>query len=358
MQPLRSGSLHEFNCSSCRGISTSGDGPTRVLQAASRRLPTTCSRRNKPKRSGCSRLLDRRRGEDSGAAALQALRSECARCAAESRLRMYTVSDFVIDRLIEWDLHRFYGFPGDGIGGFDGALGRAEAAGKAFRYIRPTHEEMAALMACAHAKFTGEVGVCIATSGPGAVHLHERPLRRALRQPAGGRDRRAAGPGRDGQRLPAGAQHGAAVRRRRRIREDGDDADAGAVGGRPGGAHRAGVPQADRGHPAGRRAEPGDGGARPSSTSCLAYRGRPRLDADRAARSTSSAARRQCSTRAEGRDARRPRRARRHRRGARGRRAPRRGHHHRAARQGARAGRRAVPHPAARVCSARSRATT
>ncbi len=84
---------------------------------------------------------------------------------------MYTVSDFVIDRLIAWDLHRFYGYPGDGIGGFDGALGRAEADGKDFRYLRPTHEEMASLMACAHAKFTGGVGVCIATSGPGAVHL-------------------------------------------------------------------------------------------------------------------------------------------------------------------------------------------
>ncbi len=84
---------------------------------------------------------------------------------------MYTVSDFVIDRLIAWDLHRFYGFPGDGIGGFDGALGRAERDQKDFRYLRPTHEEMAGLMACAHAKFTGQVGVCIATSGPGAVHL-------------------------------------------------------------------------------------------------------------------------------------------------------------------------------------------
>lgn len=82
-----------------------------------------------------------------------------------------TVSDFIIDRLIEWDLHLFYGFPGDGIGGFDGALERAESDDKAFRYIRPTHEEIAAFMACAHAKFTGEVGVCIATSGPGAVHL-------------------------------------------------------------------------------------------------------------------------------------------------------------------------------------------
>ncbi len=84
---------------------------------------------------------------------------------------METVSDFIIDRLIEWDLHRYYGYPGDGIGGFDGALGRAEDAGKDFRYIRPTHEEMASLMATAHAKFTGEVGVCMATSGPGAVHL-------------------------------------------------------------------------------------------------------------------------------------------------------------------------------------------
>ncbi len=86
-------------------------------------------------------------------------------------METYSVSDFVIDRLIEWDLHRFYGYPGDGIGGFDGALGRAERAGKDFRYLRPTHEEMASLMACAHAKFTGGVGVCISTSGPGAIHL-------------------------------------------------------------------------------------------------------------------------------------------------------------------------------------------
>ncbi|NHA69150.1 thiamine pyrophosphate-requiring protein [Phycicoccus flavus] len=84
---------------------------------------------------------------------------------------MATVSDFVIDRLIAWDLHRFYGYPGDGIGGFDGALGRAERDGKDFTYVRPTHEEEAALMATAHAKFTGEVGVCMATSGPGAAHL-------------------------------------------------------------------------------------------------------------------------------------------------------------------------------------------
>jgi pyruvate dehydrogenase (quinone) len=84
---------------------------------------------------------------------------------------MRTVSDFVVDRLIEWDLHRFYGYPGDGIGGLDGALERGERGGKDFRYIRPEHEELTAFLACAHAKFTGQVGVAIATSGPGAVHL-------------------------------------------------------------------------------------------------------------------------------------------------------------------------------------------
>jgi len=82
-----------------------------------------------------------------------------------------SVSDFMIDRLIDWGLHQWYGYPGDGIGGFDGAMGRAQEDGKDFRYIRPTHEEEAAFMATAHAKFTGEVGVCVATSGPGALHL-------------------------------------------------------------------------------------------------------------------------------------------------------------------------------------------
>lgn len=83
-----------------------------------------------------------------------------------------TVSDFLIDRMMEWGTHRIYGYPGDGIGGFFGALERAEDKDdKPLRLIRPTHEEMASLMAVAHAKFTGEVGVCVATSGPGAFHL-------------------------------------------------------------------------------------------------------------------------------------------------------------------------------------------
>ena len=84
---------------------------------------------------------------------------------------MATVSDFVIQRIHEWGVTRVFGFPGDGIGAFDGALGKAERDGVGLHYIRPTHEEICALMATAHAKFTGEVGVCIATSSPGAFHL-------------------------------------------------------------------------------------------------------------------------------------------------------------------------------------------
>lgn len=82
-----------------------------------------------------------------------------------------TVSDAVIDRLRKWGVSRVFGFPGDGIGAFDGALGAADREGEGIEYVRPTHEEICALMATAHAKFTGEVGVCVATSSPGGFHL-------------------------------------------------------------------------------------------------------------------------------------------------------------------------------------------
>lgn len=78
------------------------------------------------------------------------------------------VSDFLLKRLSEWGIKRIYGFPGDGINGLMGALDRA---GEMMDFVQVRHEEMAAFMACAHAKFTGEVGVCMATSGPGAIHL-------------------------------------------------------------------------------------------------------------------------------------------------------------------------------------------
>lgn len=80
---------------------------------------------------------------------------------------MSTVGDFLLERLADWGVQRIYGYPGDGINGIMGALGRAPG----MKFVQARHEELAAFMACAHAKFTGEVGVCLATSGPGAIHL-------------------------------------------------------------------------------------------------------------------------------------------------------------------------------------------
>jgi pyruvate dehydrogenase (quinone) len=79
-----------------------------------------------------------------------------------------TVAEFVVERLSEWGIDRMYGYPGDGINGVFAALRKDENCP---RFIQARHEELAAFMACAHAKFTGQVGVCIATSGPGAIHL-------------------------------------------------------------------------------------------------------------------------------------------------------------------------------------------
>ena len=79
-----------------------------------------------------------------------------------------TVGDFLVERLHAWGVRKIFGYPGDGINGVFGALQRAQ--GK-IEFIQARHEEMAAFMASAYAKFTGELGVCIATSGPGASHL-------------------------------------------------------------------------------------------------------------------------------------------------------------------------------------------
>ena len=78
------------------------------------------------------------------------------------------VAEFVWKRLSEWGLSRVYGYPGDGVGGLDVALQKAKGF---MEYVQVRHEEMAAFMASAHAKFTGQVGLCYATSGPGAIHL-------------------------------------------------------------------------------------------------------------------------------------------------------------------------------------------
>lgn len=78
------------------------------------------------------------------------------------------VADFVLERFREWGVRRVFGYPGDGINGLLGAFDRASGEPE---FIQTRHEEMAAFMACGHAKFTGEVGCCAATSGGGAVHL-------------------------------------------------------------------------------------------------------------------------------------------------------------------------------------------
>jgi pyruvate dehydrogenase (quinone) len=79
-----------------------------------------------------------------------------------------TVGRYILDRLAEWGVKQIYGYPGDGI---NGILGGFHEVGDKVRFIQTRHEELASFAACAHAKFTGEVGVCLATSGPGAVHL-------------------------------------------------------------------------------------------------------------------------------------------------------------------------------------------
>src|SRR5579859_7411495 len=79
-----------------------------------------------------------------------------------------TTAAFMLERLKQWGIKRIYGYPGDGINGILGAFHEFEDE---IELIQTRHEEIAAFAACAHAKLTGEVGVCMATSGPGAIHL-------------------------------------------------------------------------------------------------------------------------------------------------------------------------------------------
>src|SRR3954470_17927648 len=78
-----------------------------------------------------------------------------------------TVAQFMLSRLTEWGVRRVYGYPGDGINGLLGAFHHVPE----LEFTQLRHEELASFAARAHAKFTGEVGVCMATSGPGAIHL-------------------------------------------------------------------------------------------------------------------------------------------------------------------------------------------
>jgi pyruvate dehydrogenase (quinone) len=81
---------------------------------------------------------------------------------------MPDTAQFILERLSEWGVKRIYGYPGDGINGLMGAF---HEVGDQIEFIQTRHEEIASFAATAHAKFTGEVGVCMATSGPGAIHL-------------------------------------------------------------------------------------------------------------------------------------------------------------------------------------------
>src|SRR5579871_6056640 len=86
----------------------------------------------------------------------------------EDKAMARKVSDFFWERLSAWRVRVVFGYPGDGI---NGLLGGLQRAGDRFKFVQVRHEEMAAFMASAYAKFTGELGVCMATSGPGASHL-------------------------------------------------------------------------------------------------------------------------------------------------------------------------------------------
>src|ERR1700743_3805994 len=77
-------------------------------------------------------------------------------------------SDVLVNRLIAWGVATIFGLPGDGINGGMESLRKAQDK---IRFIHVRHEESAAFMACAYAKFTGRLGVCLSTSGPGGIHL-------------------------------------------------------------------------------------------------------------------------------------------------------------------------------------------
>ena len=79
-----------------------------------------------------------------------------------------TVADFVLERLREWHVEQVFGYPGDGINGLIAAFGKADDKPM---FVQSRHEEMSAFQAVGYAKFSGQVGVCMATSGPGAIHL-------------------------------------------------------------------------------------------------------------------------------------------------------------------------------------------
>src|SRR5947209_13040969 len=79
-----------------------------------------------------------------------------------------TAADVLVETLLNWGVETVFGIPGDGINGIMEALRTRQDK---IRFIQVRHEEAAAFMACGYAKFTGKLGVCLASSGPGGIHL-------------------------------------------------------------------------------------------------------------------------------------------------------------------------------------------
>src|SRR5438477_8367055 len=79
-----------------------------------------------------------------------------------------TAADILVQTLLDWEVEVVFGLPGDGINGIMEALRQRR---EEIRFVQVRHEESAAFMACGYAKYTGKLGVCVATSGPGGIHL-------------------------------------------------------------------------------------------------------------------------------------------------------------------------------------------
>src|SRR5918912_1312914 len=101
-----------------------------------------------------------------------------------------TAADILIEVLQDWGVDTVFGLPGDGINGIMEALRTRKDR---IRFVQVRHEESAAFMACAYAKFTGKLGVCVATSGPGARRERRRPRLPHVDQPSCGLAHRLSG---------------------------------------------------------------------------------------------------------------------------------------------------------------------
>ena len=115
-----------------------------------------------------------------------------------------TTGDVIVEKLLDWGVDTAFGLPGDGINGIFEALRKNQDK---IRFIQCRHEEAAAFAACGYAKFTGRLGVCFATSGPGRHPPAERPLRRQARPCPRAGHHRPYLPRPDRHALPAGDRH-------------------------------------------------------------------------------------------------------------------------------------------------------